>query len=88
LLAYRPAPFDGRITVFHTDATAAVAAAWGARAAAVEMEPLEGDHYSIVRSPRVATLANHLQRLLVPSRDAAATSADADRGLVPVGSAS
>jgi thioesterase domain-containing protein len=52
------------------------AAAWGALArGGAEIETLPGDHYSIVRSPAVATLAGALRRRLA--------AAAAGRGLVP-----
>jgi len=52
------------------------AAAWGALArGGAEIETLPGDHYSIVRSPAVATLAGALRRRLA--------AAAAARGLVP-----
>ncbi len=86
LLRYRPRSFDGHLTVLHVADTEVVARSWAALASSVVIEPLEGDHYSIVREPRVGALATALRRgLTTPDESVDAVLANARR-LAPAGS--
>jgi len=71
LQGYAGAPYPGRLVLFRaappgaappveSDATLG----WESLAAAVEVEPIEGDHYSLVRPPAVEALAARLSARL------------------------
>ena len=62
---YRPRPWDGRMTLLRTAGAEPRDLGWGALAAGgVAVRELPGDHYSILREPRVAALAAELTRCL------------------------
>jgi thioesterase domain-containing protein len=77
--SYQPAPYPGRLALLLAShpggdsangrRKAAAAAAWAALAVGgAEVEPLPGDHYSIMRQPAVGVLAKRLRRrLTLPS---------------------
>ncbi len=89
LAGYRPPPgerFAGTIQLLRASGSATPAddptAGWSALAAAVQVEYLEGDHYSILRGAAAGILAQRLRARLdsPPSTDQAAASAGVPAG--------
>ncbi|MBV9786752.1 MAG: non-ribosomal peptide synthetase, partial [Chloroflexi bacterium] len=67
--AYQPQPYAGRVTLFRAGDRpldeAGETLGWEALAAdGVNVQAIPGDHYTIVRQPQVATLANELRARL------------------------
>jgi len=67
MLRYRPGPYGGRLLLLRArggelahGASADGAEGWARHGAEVRVVDLPGDHYSIVREPHVASLAEHL----------------------------
>ena len=77
LYRYRPAPYGGAVTLFRAGEPDGEASAgrWQRLAAAVEVAPVPGDHYSALREPQVQSLAVALAARL----RAAAPAADTER---------
>ncbi len=82
LQRYTGAPYPGRVTLFRAatppppapgagdaeSGPAGAALGWEALAAAVEVEPIAGDHYALVRPPAVEELARRISARLGASR--------------------
>ncbi|HEV2149749.1 MAG TPA: AMP-binding protein, partial [Longimicrobiaceae bacterium] len=69
--AYRPGPLDAAVTLFlaEDEEHAGTAAFWGGLAAGgVEIRCVPGDHFTLVREPRVRTLAAELAAALDGAR--------------------
>ena len=65
---YVPGPYGGSVTLFRatgsmTSETADPTFGWG-RFASIDLRLLDGDHYSVLRNPRVEALAEALRRRL------------------------
>jgi len=68
LRRYHPEPYAGRLTIFTAAARSApdLFAAWSALApAGVELYRVAGDHYTMLRPPHVAALADRLRECLL-----------------------
>jgi thioesterase domain-containing protein len=68
LRRYHPEPYAGRLTIFSAEARSApdLLAAWSTLApAGVELHRVAGDHYTMLRPPHVAALADRLRECLV-----------------------
>jgi len=68
LLRYRPEPYPGPLTIFSAAGRSetALLAAWSALASGgVELHRVAGDHYTMLRPPLVAALANRLRECLL-----------------------
>jgi len=68
LRRYHPEPYAGRLTIFSAEARYApdLLAAWSALApAGVELYRAAGDHYTMLRPPHVASLADQLRECLL-----------------------
>ena len=68
-LTYRPGPYPGHLTVFHTEEhpggpMETLLAAWEERVASCKAIPISGDHHSLLHPPHVDTLADALRNLL------------------------
>ena len=71
LRRYRPEPYPGPLTVFGAEARSApdLLAAWSTLAlAGVELHRVAGDHYTMLRPPHVAALADRLRECLLRAR--------------------
>ncbi len=72
LRAYRPAPYAGRVVLFRaTERPVELDPAMGWRGLLdghLEVQPLPGDHYSLLQGPGAAALAAALARALAPYR--------------------
>jgi thioesterase domain-containing protein len=71
LRRYHPEPYAGRLTIFSAEARSApdLLAAWSALApAGVELHRIAGDHYTMLRPPHVAALADRLRECLLRAR--------------------
>jgi amino acid adenylation domain-containing protein len=67
LRRYRPEPYPGPLTIFSAERRSAteLLAAWGALAAGgIELHRFAGDHYTMLRPPLVAALADRLGECL------------------------
>jgi thioesterase domain-containing protein len=69
LAAYRPRPYLGRCTVLGAAGDTALeesggALGWDSFVADLEVGTVPGDHYSIMRSPHVHDLSEHLRTIL------------------------
>jgi amino acid adenylation domain-containing protein len=63
--AFEPRPYPGHLTLLRASASRARGNhGWERLAAQVQTEDIPGDHYSILRSPGVETLAERLRRLM------------------------
>ncbi|HXO28168.1 MAG TPA: thioesterase domain-containing protein, partial [Thermoanaerobaculia bacterium] len=68
LRRYHPQPYSGRLTIFSAEPRSApdLLAAWSTLApAGVELHRVAGDHYTMLRPPHVAALADQLLECLV-----------------------
>jgi amino acid adenylation domain-containing protein len=71
LRRYHPEPYPGPLTIFSAKARSApdLLAAWSALApAGVELHRVAGDHYTMLRPPHVAALADRLRECLLRVR--------------------
>jgi thioesterase domain-containing protein len=75
--AYRPQPYDGRLTLFRPQASPEPTNGWSALAGEpVEVHEMAADHYSMLASPAVAVLAERLRSAIERSLGAASMAPD------------